>query len=123
MRVADVVSRVQTASNERETRFGKVLLDWSYAITSGKLTMKLTVPIGAMAEVHALSAVDGGRALVQVDEASTLEPLWTAAAGIATRVPLHFIHGIEQTPAAVVTTVRSGEHLFTMSYSPGVRAL
>ena len=84
---------------------GQVSLEWEYS--TAQLQMKLTVPVGAMAEVHAPLTVQG-RALSHVVEGKAR--LWPTMADSAS------IWHVDQKEEAVVVTVGSGEYSFAAAY-------
>eukprot|EP01051_Picozoa_sp_SAG22_P000175 SAG22_NODE_3_length_48349_cov_158.681180_36_plen_487_part_00 len=120
---AAAVLQIQEASSEHETRFGKVRLGWRYAAASRQLTMKVSVPVGATAEVHSLAHL-GAHALLKVEEASIRDPLWMSSSrrSSASVDDVHHVQRVEQKQGAVVAMVSSGDYLFTASYDSGEAA-
>ena len=111
---AAAVARVRQASNDHETRFGTVSLRWQF---DGKqqLTMELSVPVGATAEVHSPNVV-AGRVLASVSEGEAT--VWPQPSGAVNATMGGWLHSVVANvhSEAVVANVGSGSYVFTARY-------
>jgi hypothetical protein len=106
------ILRLQAAAISIETRFGHTALSWTYDVTSGRLAVNLTVPVGSHADVRLPPLA--GMTVAEVIDMDTMS-VWRGGWAQEEPAGVHAVHLTDDHVLAL--SIGSGSYNIVASYA------